>query len=64
MIITSATSDYPEIQWELGSVLETDIEERMVVREAAGCDKEGNNYSASAYFYAGEFEQMEGVEKL
>lgn len=64
MITTIKTDDYPEIVWELGNVLDTDPEERMKVFEAAGYDKSGNSYVASAYFFAGVFEQMEGVEKL
>ena len=64
MITTPQHDDLPEIQWELGDVLDTDPEERMKVYEAAGYDKAGNSYVASAYFFDGVFEQMEGVEKL
>jgi len=64
MIQTPATNNLPEIFWELGDVIETDPDERMKVYEAAGYDKEGNSYTGSAYFFAGVFEQMEGVEKL
>jgi len=64
MITTYPHDDLPEITWELGDVLDTDPEERMKVYEAAGYDKEGCSYVASAYFFAGVFEQMEGVEKL
>jgi len=64
MITTLQTDDYPEITWELGDVLDRDPEERMTVYNAAGFDKDGNNYSASAYFFAGVFEQMEDIERL
>lgn len=64
MIQTPANKDFPEISWELGDVLDSDPEERMKVYDAAGTDAEGNNYSGSAYFFAGEFEQMEGIERL
>ena len=64
MITTYPHDDLPEITWELGYVIETDPEERMKVYEAAGYDSEGRSYVASAYFFAGVFEQMEGVEKL
>jgi hypothetical protein len=64
MITTIKTDEYPEISWELGDVLDADPEERMKVYEASGYDKSGNSYVASAYYFAGVFEQMEGVEKL
>ena len=64
MITTPQHDDLPEITWELGDVLDADPEERMKVYEAAGCDASGGNYLGSAYFFAGEFEQMEGIEKL
>ena len=64
MITTPQTDDLPEITWELGDVIDTDPEERMKTYEAAGYDKEGNSYTGSAYFFAGVFEQMEGIEKL
>ena len=64
MITTIESADWPAITWELGDVLDTDPEERMKVYEAAGCDAEGNNYTGSAYFFAGVFEQMEDIEKL
>ena len=64
MIQTPANRDFPAIEWELGDVLEVDPEERMKVYDAAGYDAEGNSYSGSAYFFAGVFEQMEGIERL
>ena len=64
MITTPQTDTLPLIFWELGDVIDTDPEERMKVYEAAGYDKEGSSYIGSAYFFAGEFEQMEGIEKL
>jgi len=64
MITTYPHDDIPEITWELGDILDTDPDERMKVYEAAGYDKSGNSYVASAYFFAGVFEQMEGVERL
>ncbi len=64
MITTPQTDTLPQIEWELGDVLDADPDERMKVYEAAGYDKAGNSYVASAYFFAGVFEQMEGVEKL
>jgi hypothetical protein len=64
MITTYPHDQWPQIEWELGDVIENDPEERMKVYEAAGCDASGGNYLGSAYFFAGVFEQMEGVEKL
>jgi hypothetical protein len=64
MITTPQTDNLPQIEWELGDVIDKDPDERMKVYEAAGNDKEGNLYTGSAYFFAGIFEQMEGVEKL
>ena len=64
MITTIANDNLPQIEWELGDVIDTDPDERMKVYEASGYDKEGCSYVASAYFFAGVFEQMEGVEKL
>ena len=64
MITTIANDNLPQIEWELGDVLDTDPDERMKVYEASGYDKAGNSYVASAYFFAGVFEQMEGIEKL
>jgi hypothetical protein len=64
MITTIEFADWPSITWELGDILDADPEERMKVYEAAGYDKEGCSYVASAYFFAGVFEQMEGVERL
>jgi hypothetical protein len=64
MITTYPHDNWPEIFWELGDVIDKDPEERMEVYEAAGCDASGNNYLGSAYYFAGVFEQMEGVEKL
>lgn len=61
---TPKTDDWPEITWILGEVTDANYKKLMVVREAAGSDAEGNNYSGLAYFFAGEFEQMEGIEKL
>ena len=64
MITTYPHDGYPEITWELSDVINVDPEEHMKVYEAAGYDKSGNSYVASAYFFAGVFEQMEGIEKL
>ena len=64
MITTPKSDRFPEISWELGDVLDSDPEERMKVYDAAGYDAEGNSYSGSAYFFAGVFEQMEGIERL
>jgi hypothetical protein len=64
MITTYPHDDLPQIEWELGDVIETYHEERMEVYEAAGCDASGGNYLGSAYFFAGIFEQMEGIERL
>ena len=64
MIQTPQTDTLPLIFWELGDVIDTDPEERMKVYEAAGYDAEGRSYTGSAYFFAGVFEQMEGIERL
>ena len=42
-----------EITWILGEVTDANYKKLMVVREAAGSDAEGNNYSGLAYFFAG-----------
>ena len=64
MITTYPHDQWPQIEWEIGDELDNDPDERMVVFNAAGSDSEGNNYSASAYFFAGIFEQMEDIERL
>ena len=64
MIQTPQTDTLPLIFWELGDVIDTDPEESMKVYEASGYDKKGRSYIGSAYFFAGEFEQMEDIEKL
>ena len=64
MITTIANDNLPQIEWELGDVIDTDPDERMKVYEASGYDKEGCSYVASAYFFAGIFEQMEDIERL
>lgn len=66
MITTPQSKDFPEISWEIDfdNVLDSDSDERMKAFYAAGCDKEGNSYAGSAYFFVDNFEQMEGIEKL
>ena len=64
MITTPQTDTLPLIFWELGDVIDSDPEESMKVYEASGYDKKGNSYTGSAYFFAGEFEQMEDIKKL
>lgn len=61
---TPKTDDFPEITWILGDVIHTSYKNRIVAREASGSDTEGNNYSAYAYFFKNEFEQMEKIRRL
>ncbi len=61
---SAATNEFPEIEWEIGQLLERDIDERMEVFEALGSDKEGNQYEAEAYYYGNELEEIKHIEKV
>ena len=64
MITTCSHNGFPEIEWEVGDLMDTDPEERMEVFDAFGEDKDGNKYSGSAYYICGDFEEIDGIEKL
>lgn len=64
MIKSKPTEEFPAIEWELGPLLEKDIDERMEVFEALGSDKEGNQYEAEAYYYGNELEEIKNILKL
>ncbi len=64
MITTCSHKGFPQIEWEIGDILETDPEEKMDVFDATREDKDGNKYSGSAYFFCNEFEEIKDVEKL
>jgi hypothetical protein len=61
---TDATDSWPEIHWEIGKLLEADIDERMEVFEATGTDNDGYTYEGVAYFYGGEFEEMKEISLI
>lgn len=64
MITIYATDKLPTIEWEICDLIEYDLEERMEVFDALGKDRRGNSYSGSAYYFAGEFEEIKDIEKL
>ncbi len=61
---TKATNEFPEIEWEIGDLLDRDIDERMEVFNAEGEDAEGNEYSGSAYYICDRFEEIKDIERL
>ena len=61
---TKATDQFPEIEWEIGDLLDRDIDERMEVFIAEGEDANGNKYSGSAYYVCDSFEEIRDIEKL
>jgi len=63
-MVTKATNDYLEIEWELQQLIDRDPEERMKVYAAMGKDKDGNTYSGSAYFYCDELDEVRDIEFL
>ena len=63
MITTAPIENFPSIDWEIGDLMDTDPEERMEVFEAHGEDKEGNEYSGSAYYFCSDFESIKDIEK-
>lgn len=58
---TDATDIWPEIHWEIGELLESDIDERMEAFMASGTDSGGHTYEGTAYFYGGEFEEIKDI---
>lgn len=58
---TAADDFWNEIEWEIGELLESDIDERMEVFLAKGIDEGGKCYEGEAYFYGGEFEEMKNI---
>jgi len=60
---TKATNEFPEIEWEIEDLLEKDIDERMEVFNAIGTDKDGNEYSGSAYYFCDVLEEIKDIEK-
>lgn len=63
-MVAKAIGDLPEIKWETADVLEDDPDERLVVYNATGEDKDGNKYSGSAHFIHGEFEEVKDIESI
>lgn len=61
-MITPATSELPEIEWEMGDQLEYDPEERMRVFKGIGLDKEGRKYTGSIYYTHGVFDEIKDIE--
>jgi len=64
MITTPKSDQFPEIEWTIGDLMDYDPEERMEVFDAFGEDKDGGKYSASAYYFCGELEIIQDIEKL
>ena len=58
----AATEDFPEIEWEIDSFLETDIEERLEVWIMDGTDAQGNKYSGLGYYTCGELESIKDIQ--
>jgi hypothetical protein len=59
---TLATSEFPEIDWEIGDQLEYDPDERMRVFSGIGYDKEGKKYTSSIYYTHGCFDEIKDIE--
>jgi hypothetical protein len=59
---TLATSEFPEIDWEIGDQLEYDPDERMRVFSGIGHDKEGKKYTGSIYYTHGCFDEIKDIE--
>ena len=62
-MITSANTDFPEIEWEMGDELEYDPEERERVFNGKGTDKNGIIYFGSIHYVCGVFEEIKDIEK-
>lgn len=62
-MITSATTEFPEIEWEMGEQLEYDPEERMRVFKGIGLDKAGIKYTGSIYYTHGCFDEIKDIER-
>ena len=63
-MITPANNEYPAIEWELRDQLENDPEERLIVYNAIGEDKEGKRYTGSIHYVCGEFDKVTDIEQL
>jgi len=65
-MITKATEDFPEIEWEdlKKDLLYSDAEEREEIYLTTGIDKEGVLYFGSAVFVCGEFEGIKDIDKV
>jgi hypothetical protein len=59
---TPATTEFPEIEWEMGDELEYDPEERMRIFNGSGIDKSGQKYSGSIYYVCGCFEEIKDIQ--
>lgn len=61
-MITAASTEFPEIEWEMGEILEEDKDERLLVFNGKGIDKEGNKYSGSIHYVCGDFEEIKDIQ--
>lgn len=59
---TKANNDFPEIDWEIGELMDRDVDERMEVFAAEGQGTDGNIYSGIAYYFCDEFDKIEDIE--
>lgn len=62
-MITKATAEFPEIQWDwkANDILEIDPEERLIVYNAAGADENGNKYTGTAHFICNEIDEIKDI---
>lgn len=61
---TSATTEFPEIEWEMGELLDEDKDERLLVFKGIGIDKEGKKYIGSIYYTHGVFDEIKDIELI
>ncbi len=61
---TKASEEFPAIEWEIGKLLDRDIDERMEVFEAMGHDNDGNQYEGTAYYFSDMFDEITNIQLL
>lgn len=59
---TKPTNTLPEIEWEIGHLIDKDIDERMEVFAAEGIGSDGNTYSGAAFYFCDEFDEIKDIE--
>lgn len=59
---TKANNEFPEIDWEIGELMDKDVDERMEVFVANGEDEEGNKYTGIAYYFCDELDGIKDTE--